>query len=254
MKANDEAPQISFIVPCYNESKNLADTIAELMIAAREANLAHYEIVVVDDCSTDNTLAVAKRLAADNSSIQVVANPVNLGYGGAYKNGVKHAHGVYAITIPGDNAHPANGISPILRRAGDADVIIPYVVNPEVRSELRRLISRTFTGIFNSLFGHHVPYYNGLVLYRTKLLRSIEIKTDGFAFQAEAITRLLTAGATYTTVGVEIAEHKHGGTTAFRLKNIYRVVKTICSLFFELRVASWFASHSFRKSKSKVDV
>lgn len=236
---NDNPPQISFVVPCYNESLNLADTVTELAIAAREVNLSRYEIVVVDDCSTDNTLVVAQRLAAENPNILIVSNPVNLGYGGAYKNGVKHAHGTYAITIPGDNAHPANGISPILRKAGETDIVIPYVINPEARSHMRRLISRTFTAIFNGLFGLRVPYYNGLVLYRTNLLRSIEIKTDGFAFQAEAITRLLTAGASYSIVGVEIAEHKHGGTTAFRLKNVYRVLETILSLFFELRVARW---------------
>jgi dolichol-phosphate mannosyltransferase len=239
MPKTNENPFMSFVVPCYNEGKNIAATINELTTAVGEAKIPSYEIIIVNDCSTDDTLEVANHLARDNSNIAVITNSANLGFGGAYKAGVRGAGGKYVIMIPGDNAFPASSISAILRKVGTEDLIIPYVVNSQIRPRLRQRISNTFTAIFNLLFWLRVPYYNGIVLYKTNLLKSIEIKTDGFTFQAEAIVRLLTASATYTTVGIAITERKHGGSTAFNPRNVFRVIKSTMSLFFELRVARW---------------
>ncbi len=82
----------------------------------------------------------------------------------------------------------------------------------------------------NSLFGLDVPYYNGLVVHRLELLRGIEIETDSFAYQAEAIVKLLKRGASYATVGVEISTREHGGTKAFRLSNVVRVLRALWDL------------------------
>lgn len=228
-------PTLSFVVPCYNEAANIAATVAEIAAAARLANIVEYEIVVVDDCSTDGTAEVAARLAADNSGLKLVRNARNLGFGGAYKAGVSNAEGVYAIMIPGDNAHPAPGIVPVLRKAGEADIVIPYVSNPEARSRVRQIVSRAFTALLNTLFWLDIPYYNGLVLHKLDLLRTIEIQTNGFAYQAEALVKLLKKGASYTVVPVEISERSTGKSSAFRPKNAYRVVKTIWALWCNVR-------------------
>ena len=134
------------------------------------------------------------------------------------------------MMVPGDDAHPAHGIVPIIVRAGQADMVLPYVVNPEVRGLMRRLASRGFVWLMNRLFGLDVPYYNGLVVHRLDLLRGIEIETDSFAYQAEAIVKLLKAGASYTTVGVEISTREHGGTKAFRPSNVVNVLRALWDL------------------------
>ena len=228
--AADAAPAFSFVVPCYNEEPHLAGTVAEVAAAAAEAGLESYEIVMVDDGSTDGTRAVMERLAAADARLRPVVNPRNLGFGGAYKAGVAAAGGTYVMMIPGDNAHPAGGIAPILRCAGQADMVIPYVTNAGVRSIGRRLASRGFVWLMNALFGLDVPYYNGLVVHRLDLLREIEIETDGFAYQAEAIVKLLKRGAGYTTVGVEISARETGTTQAFRPSNVVRVLRALWNL------------------------
>jgi dolichol-phosphate mannosyltransferase len=227
-------PSLSFVVPCFNEAANIADTVSEIKTATEIATISSYEIVIVDDCSKDLTASVVERLSVDDSRIVLIRNPVNLGFGGAYKQGIKNAHGNYVIMIPGDNAHPAHGIVPILTKAGEADIIIPYASNPEARPWLRRLTSRAFTALLNSLFRLNVPYYNGLVLHKLDLLRGIDIQTDGFAYQAEGLIKLLKAGASFSIVGVQISERKTGKSQAFRLKNIYRVLRTIWELRWEV--------------------
>ncbi|HTV28368.1 MAG TPA: glycosyltransferase family 2 protein [Xanthobacteraceae bacterium] len=222
---------VTFVVPCYNERDSIVATIAEIEATAQEIDLSQYEILVVDDCSSDDTSTVVATLLLRKSHLKLIRNPVNLNLGGAYKEGVRHAHGTYVIMVPGDNSHPYDGIVPILRKAGEADIVVPYVANPRSRPWRRRLASSAFTFLVNRLFGLDLPYFNGLVLHRTRLLQRIEIKTNSFAYQAEALVRLISGGATYCTVPVNIAERAAGHSSAFAPKNIYRVVKTILLLW-----------------------
>ena len=223
-------PAFSFVVPCYNEAPNLAGTVMEIEASARDAGLPNLEIVLVDDGSRDGTAEVIHELADAKPYVQPVINPRNLGLGGAYKAGVAAASGIHVMMVPGDNAHPAHGITPIIAAAESADMVIPYVTNPEVRSVLRRLASRGFVVLMNALFGLKVPYYNGLVVHRLDLLREIEIETDSFAYQAEAVVKLLRRGADFQTVGVEINTREHGNTKAFRLSNVINVLRALLDL------------------------
>jgi dolichol-phosphate mannosyltransferase len=225
-----ERPHLSFVVPCYNEERNLAGTVAEIETGARHAGLASFEIVMVDDGSRDGTADAIRRLAAAKPYVRPVINPRNLGLGGAYKAGVAAAQGVHVMMVPGDNAHPAHGIAPIIAAVDSADMVIPFVTNPQVRGLSRRLASRGFVAVMNVLFGLKVPYYNGLVVHRLDLLREIEIETDSFAYQAEAIVKLLRRGADFKTIGVEISTREHGGTKAFRAANVVNVVRALLDL------------------------
>jgi dolichol-phosphate mannosyltransferase len=228
--AREVRPHLSFVVPCYNEARNLVGTLAEIEKSAGEAGLASFEVVMVDDGSSDGTDEAIRRIAETKPHVRPVINPRNLGLGGAYKAGVAAASGLYVMMIPGDNAHPAHGITPILAAVSSADMVIPYVTNPQVRSLSRRLASRGFVVLMNRLFGLRVPYYNGLVVHRLDLLREIEIETDSFAYQAEAIVKLLKRGADFETVGVEISTREHGNTKAFRASNVVRVAWALMDL------------------------
>ena len=109
-------------------------------------------------------------------------------------------------------------------------MIIPRPTNPEVRARSRRIISNLYTAIINWGTGFDVPYYNGLSVHRVELLRSICLKTDSFGFQAEAIVKLLLLGAKYKVVDTYITERQVGRTKAFRIKNVFAVVRTLARI------------------------
>jgi glycosyltransferase involved in cell wall biosynthesis len=226
---------VTFVIPCYNERANIGDTVLAVETALQSAAIAAYEILIVDDCSTDGTGAFVEELAHANPHLVLVSNATNLGFGGAYKAGVKRARGTYIIMVPGDNAFPYIGIERILRKRGEADIVIPYFARMKDRHFSRRILSRSFTLLLNTMFNLRVPYFNGPVLHRASLLQAIDIKTDGFAFQAESLIKLIKAGATYTTVGVEVVERAEGRSSALKLKNIYRVISTLLRLWLEVR-------------------
>ena len=71
------------------------------------------------------------------------------------------------------------------------------MTNPGARSRFRAFAPKGFTALLNWMFWLNFGYYNGAVLQRNDLLRSIEIRTDSFAYQAEAVIKLIARGATY---------------------------------------------------------
>lgn len=221
-------PSVCFVVPCYNEENNVLPTVQSIRGAMVGDD--NYEIILVDDCSTDKTLECMQALSADDARIRVLNNQVNLGFGGAYKRGMAAAVAKYVMMLPGDDGFPAESIAEIIRHAGEADIIIPVVTNTGVRSWHRALASRGFTTLLNWLFWLDVGYYNGAVLQRTDLLHGIEIKTDSFAYQAEGLVKLIANGATYTHCHVVIKERAAGQSSALSLKNQLAVGKTVLHL------------------------
>jgi len=226
--------RVSFVFPALNEEGNIEAAVASVRQALEKTPLADYELILVNDGSTDRTGTIMDQLAAKYTNIRVVHNPRNLGYGGAFKRGAAEARLDYVIRICGDNSVPLQAIGLILGQLGQADLVIPYIANPELRSWGRRIASRGFTLIINLLFGQHVRYYNHAVAFPRDLLNSIRISTDGFAYQAEALVKLLKAGCTYVEVGVVDLPRVHGKSTALRPKNLWRVLTAVVGLMREI--------------------
>jgi glycosyltransferase involved in cell wall biosynthesis len=222
--------KISFIIPCLNEEKNIELTLNEVKKIGLSLDVL-FEIIVVNDGSTDNTKKIVENYVKNNykdkNNITLVSNIKNLGFGGAYKVGIAHAAGEYVLMIPGDNSHSKAGVMPILNLIGTKDIIIPYPINIRARSYFRRKISMIYTILLNYIFKIDIPYYNGLVLHNRILLNSITINTNSFAYQTEALIKLIYKNCSYTTVPVLISERNSGGTSAFKLVNIIKVIYAI---------------------------
>jgi glycosyltransferase involved in cell wall biosynthesis len=228
-------PTVSFVVPALNEEGNIAGAVSTILQAA-EGRVADLEILLVNDGSTDRTGDLMEQLAETDKRISVVHNPRNLGFGGAFKAGAGLARMDYVIRICGDDSVPVPGVQWILDHIGRADLVIPYIANPgEFRSWGRRFGSWGFTTLVNLLFGQRVPYYNHSVVFRRDALHSIQIATNSFAYQAEALAKLLKAGYTYVPVAVHDIARLHGESTALKPSNLVRVVHALIHLSAEIR-------------------
>jgi dolichol-phosphate mannosyltransferase len=225
---------ITIIVPALNEATSLAAAVQRCRAAARH-HFPDHEIIVIDDGSTDETGRIAEALARADARVQVVHHerPRNLGY--AYKAGLARARFRYVLMFPGDNEGSDAQLDTVMARAGSADVVVNYIANPEIRPWRRRVLSRAFVALLNRLFGLRLLYYNGTVLHRTDLVRAITIRTDSFAYQAEALIKLLKAGSTYVEVGTPIAPRVGGRTKAFRLGNVLAIGRAVLELLADVR-------------------
>ena len=221
-------PRFCFVIPCFDEQDNVGPTIGSVREAMGERN--DYEVILVNDASTDRTLERMQALAAADPRIRVLDNPSNLGFGGSYKRGARDATATYVMMLPGDDGFPGQSIAEIISHAGEADIIIPIVTNRGARHWFRAFASKGFTTLLNWAFWLNVGYYNGAVLQRNELLRTIEITTNSFAYQAEALVKLIARGATYKHCYVSIQDRAAGRSSALNLKNQIAVWRTILHL------------------------
>lgn len=224
---------ISIIIVALNEENNLLPTY-EKVKKAISGRFQDYEIIIFNDGSTDNTGKIADNIAESDKKTIVVHNkqPKNIGY--AYKTGIKMAGMEYVILVTGDNDVSAETFEATFDLRHKADMIIPYHLNSYIRPVFRRFISKCFVILLNLLTGLKLKYYNGMVLHKTSVINSIEIKTDSFAYQAEALIKLIKKGHNYVELGIELVDRKKGFSKAFKLKNILGVLKAILDIIMEV--------------------
>ncbi|HWB58715.1 MAG TPA: glycosyltransferase family 2 protein, partial [Chthoniobacteraceae bacterium] len=147
-----ELQPITFLVTALNEEEKIEGT-AKTITEAVEQFSCDYEILMVNDGSTDATPRIMDRMAKENPRVRVVHNERNLGLGGAYKRGVRHASKKYVMWVSGDNAETPGNIVNIISHVGEADVVVPVLKATKARPWLRRFTSRGFTITVNTLFG-----------------------------------------------------------------------------------------------------
>lgn len=224
---------ISFVIPALNE-ENVVGVFLGQMIERVRDRFTDYEVILVDDGSTDATGSIMDAFARANDKVRVIHNARNIGFGGSFQRGLRQAQFEYVMLLCGDGGLPAASLPAIFDRIGTADIVIPWIVNlKDIKNTGRYLLSRTYTALVNLCFGLRLRYYNGLPVHRKDLLEKISITSGGFGFQAEILVKLLRSGASYVEVGVDGAEETRQ-SDALRMKNWLGVGRTVYHLVREV--------------------
>ena len=220
---------ITFFVPCYNEEKNIAKTLENIINSAGNIK---YEILVCDDGSKDNSKEIVKNyINREKKNIILYENDKNLGIGFSYFKYSLEAKGEYYMLINGDNVEPSITIKKIINEKGRADIIIPYFGTEDRRTLIRKFISHLFTFVINLISFNSIKYYNGPVLHKTENVRLYRSKTYGYGYQAELITTLLMSDKSYLQVQVINTDRQWGTSKAFSISNILSILNTALSIF-----------------------
>jgi dolichol-phosphate mannosyltransferase len=234
---------VSVFVPAYNEVANLVPTV-ETVSRALDETVDEYEIIVVNDGSTDGTAEVADALAAANPRVVTLHNPGNRGLGYGWMRAIEAARMASFVFIPGDNTWPYPSLRDLFGSMGAAEIVTSYPINSEIRVPARRVLSSAYTFGLNLLFGLDLRYYHGLTIYPIEFLRSDVITTYGFASMAEALLRAIHRGYAYVAVPCAIEERATGRSNALNVHNLRSVIGTIFRLFVELRLRSRRGPHA----------
>lgn len=223
---------ITVLIPAYNEEKNLNQAVEEINKVVKSI-FSDYEILIFDDYSQDKTGEIADALAKKNPRIKAIHNKRNWGVGYIYRKGIEFAQKRYVMLLPGDGGIVGDSVKNILQHAGEVDIIMSYSKNKKARPLIRRIISAGFTTLLNLLFGLHLKYYNGMVLYETELVRRAKMTTNSFAFQAEILIQLIKRGHSYKEIPMYIQEKERTKTNMLRVKNLIGVFRTVMTLFLK---------------------
>jgi dolichol-phosphate mannosyltransferase len=227
--------RVSIFVPAYNEVGQFEGAIADIAAAA-DAALEDYEILLVDDGSTDGTGPLADRLAERRPKLSVIHQPTNQGIAAGYVRAVDVARFEYFGFLPADREIEPGSIKTILAAVGGAEIVAPYHGNPQARQTYRRVLTFVSTGLVNRLFGLRMRYFQGPCVYPTELARALPKTAGGFYFLTQMLVHALCAGHTYVEVPLMHQDRAHGRSKAVSWRNIARALRTIASLWWAIRI------------------
>jgi len=188
---------LSVIIPCYNEMATLQRCIASVMSIASD-NLA-LEIIVVDDCSTDDSLAIASALAARCSIVRIVQHKKNMGKGAAIRSGISEASGDFVAIQDADLEYDPKDLVRLVGplAAGKADAVIGsrffssgahrvlYFWH-SVGNKFLTLLSNMLTDL--NLTDMECCYK----VFRRDALKDIVIEENRFGFEPEIVAKMAT--------------------------------------------------------------
>lgn len=222
--------RLSVVVPAFNEEENIAKVVERVHKIAPNY-CTDYEILIVNDKSSDNTGKIINSIAKKDKKVKTIHNKINLGFGGSYLKGLRNANFEYVMLIVGDNTNPLYSLKKVISQIGKADIIIPYYINfHTTKTWLRHVVSISYTHLVNNITGLSLKYYNGIALHRTDLVKPIPNLSTGFGFNAEILVYLIKRGATYIEVPVINEDEKSSTSSAFKIKNIVKVIQSIHKL------------------------
>ena len=226
--------RVSVFLPALNEVDNLEGAVGDIVWAASEV-LTDYEILIIDDGSTDGTGPLADRLARENPRIRAIHQPTNMGIAAAYERALGEARLDYFSFLAADGEIARESVRDILGSVGRADIVAPYHQNPRARQAHRRFLTWASTALVNALFRQRMHYYQGPCIYPVPLARALPKSAGGFYFLTQMLIHALHAGYTYVEVGLTHVDRTHGRSKAVSAKNILKALRTIAQ--------AWWAIH-----------
>jgi glycosyltransferase involved in cell wall biosynthesis len=224
--------EITLFVACYNEAPRIAATMATIRDALARLNIG-YEVIVVDDGSTDDSAGAVRRFVEENPRMPILLhhNERNRGLARSFVDAAFLGRGRYYRLVCGDNVEDLDTMVRIISARGEADIILPYFPHLPGKSRFRKAVSWAYTMLVDWIGGYRLRYYNGCALYYRFHVMRWSPYDYGFGFQANLITTLLEEGATYKEISVQ-GRHvdKPGSSSPLTLRNLLSVSKTLSEI------------------------
>jgi hypothetical protein len=231
--AQSHSCDVSVIVMAYNEVANIESTVLEIHGTLKRLHVA-FEIVLIDDGSTDGTGQVAVELASRLANIRVLHHPTNQGLGGVYRTGFAEGRGQFATFFPADGQFPAAIIEQWLPLMVDHDLVLGYLPGLK-RSLIGLALSKLERILYRLLFGP-MPRFQGVLMFRRELLREVELKSEGrgWAVLMEFILRVSRAGKRVISVPTEVRSRRSGRSKVNNLRTIFANLQQVLVLYRRL--------------------
>jgi GT2 family glycosyltransferase len=253
-------PQVSFVLPSYNEEANITTAIESALRAARRL-CSDFEILVVDDGSTDATAELVQRVIRQEPSIKLLRHGSNRGYGEALRSGFSAAKMEFVFFTDADNQFDLDELESLLAWAYRADVVAGY---RKVRRDpfLRRINAWGWNRVVRWLF--YVPVRDidcAFKLFKRETLQQIDFQSRGAMINTEIMVKLARRGCTIVEVGVSHFPRTSGDAHGARLAVIARAFREVKMMYPHLTtlsmpspaedLVSYIASHGIQQATAQ---
>ncbi len=229
MHEANRKPDVSVFFPCYNEEENVEPTTLAALRAC-DRLLDDYEIIIVNDGSSDRTGEIADRLAVEHSRVRAVHNQPNRGYGGALQRGIAEAQKSYIFYTDGDGQFDFEELEKVLPLMRKYDIVSPYRMDRQ--DPIHRRVNAACWGMLvRRLFSLSVRDIDcAFKLFPRRLFQEIELRSEGALIDTEILARAKRRGYTIGQVGVHHYARTAGESTGANPKVILRAFAELWAL------------------------
>jgi len=233
---------ITVFYPAYNEEayiRRAVEAVREVGDSmVRDGEVSDYEILIINDASTDKTGAIADELAARDGRIRVIHHSVNTGLGGAVKSGFSNAGMdliLYSdIDLPFDMMELKKACR--LMRYYEADIVSAFRFDRTGEGIRRLIYSKVYNALIMLLFRLRVKDINfSFKLIRKEVLKYVQLKSDGSFIDAELLIKADRYGFKIIQFGTNYFPRSRGISTLSSWSVIFKIVKELSQMRRELR-------------------
>jgi glycosyltransferase involved in cell wall biosynthesis len=223
---------ISIVFPLFNEE----DYVVRAYEAAVDAlaPITHdFEIIFVNDASTDRTAQIVESLMGKDPRVKVVHNPVNLKLGGTLRAGYAVATKDLVLYTDADLPFDLHEVRKAVRllEVQRADVVSAYRFDRTSEGLLRTIYSFFYNSLVRMVFGLGIKDVNfSFKLFKRELLGKFTLKSDGSFIDVEFLCRARKAGAHMIQIGVDYFPRSRGVSTLSSPAVIVKILKELVAL------------------------
>ncbi len=233
MPATGEGHSVSFVLPAYNEEENIDKAIADT-VAIATRHCSTFEVIVVDDGSSDRTAELVVDNAHRHPQVRLVRHPTNLGYGQALRSGFADARLDYVFYTDADNQFDMDELPLLLAWADQADVVAGF---RRARQDpfMRRANAWAWNRLVRALF--YVPVRDidcAFKLYRREPLAAVDVESRGAMIDTEIMVKLARRGSAIVEVGVTHLPRTAGTARGAKPRVILRALREVWRMYPQL--------------------
>jgi glycosyltransferase involved in cell wall biosynthesis len=221
----------------FNEELNIEHALA-CAAEALEAHTTDWEIIIVDDASTDLSPAVVERAAGSNPRIHLVRHPLNSKLGASLRTGFARASKDLVLYMDADLPVDPYVLERALRalKVSRADLIAGYRFDRTTEGYKRAFYSILYNALIRILFGWTIRDINfSFKLMKREVLEAVELRSEGSLIDAELIVKARNLGFSIQQIGLDYFPRTFGDSTLSSPKVILKIVRELVRLFPEMR-------------------
>ncbi|MEM2338454.1 MAG: glycosyltransferase family 2 protein [Candidatus Bathyarchaeia archaeon] len=219
------------IIPVYNEELTVGNVIERVRKTVEMMDVP-YEILVVDDCSTDNSPEVSK-----NKNVKVYQLKQHVGKGYALRLGFREAKGEIIVTLDSDGSHNPEELprllDPILNDEADLVIGSRFLNKANIfHNKLNKIGVRLFNSFIKMLTGKATTdSQSGYRVIRSAVLRGLNLRSEGYEIESEILMKVLKNGHRVKDVPIEFEQRTHGKSKLDPFKDGLKILKSILVAF-----------------------